>query len=76
MEHDDVKVGMKIWTMVGNAPAEVDVIIVNEPLSDRFRRIWVHRPCKQTTHTRHAEELFPSAEALRDYLFPTLKVTA
>lgn len=72
MKHDEVIVGKNYWTMVGSKPVEVEVIKVNSYLGYKFRRIWTFSKCRQTTYSRHAEELFENYNELRDFIFPKL----
>ena len=71
MEHEEVKEGTQLWTMVGNKPVSVEVVKKYSELGYQFRRIHVWVECKNTTYVRHAEELFLSYQELKDLVFPS-----
>lgn len=80
MDINEVKVGDKVWTMVGKRPVKMEVFKVPEKDKSqknkylkRFRNIWLNNPCKRESYTRYSWELFKTYEELRDFIFPDLE---
>lgn len=76
MEFEKIKVGDKVWTMIGNYPYEVEVIRLSAYTGPEPRgtfqndHTWVWRSDKGTTHERKSWDLFQSEEDIKNYLFP------
>lgn len=73
MTYGELYPGLKVWSMIGNAPEEFTILEVREQtpgaLHDNFPRVHLLRSDGKTAHRRWPEQLAPSKEALCKMVF-------